>query len=104
MALWLPLVLTIGIRIQCPFALGLREPFSASSLIPLSIGMISLILLRALPGEDGRSPEIKMLAKRCTLFRRVIFCLVFSPFIQITVQYERLGLTTAVLIHVMVFG
>ena len=53
----------------CPFALSLRVPFSASSLFQLSIGMISLILLRALPGEDGRAPEIKMLARRRTLFR-----------------------------------
>ena len=50
--------------------------------------MISLILLRAFPGEDGRAPEIKMLAKRCTLFRRVMFFLVFRPFIQITASYE----------------
>ena len=35
----------------------------ASSSIQLSIGMISLILLRAFPGEDGRAPEFKMLAK-----------------------------------------
>ena len=39
-------------------------PFSASFSIQLSIGMISLILLRAICGEDGRAPEIKMLAKR----------------------------------------
>ena len=71
-------------------------PFSASSSIQLSIGMISLILLRAFPGEDGRAPEIKMLAKRCTLLRRVMFFLVFRPFIQITAPYERLGQTTAV--------
>ena len=34
--------------------------------IQLSIGMnmISFILLRAFPGDDGRAPEIKMLAKR----------------------------------------
>ena len=51
--------------------------------------------------RDGRAPEINMLAKRCTLFRRVIFCLVFKPLIQITAPYERLGLTTAVQIHFM---
>ena len=44
--------------------LSLRVPFSASSSIQLSIGMISFILLRAFPGDDGRAPEIKMLAKR----------------------------------------
>ena len=44
--------------------LSLRVPFSTSSFIQLSIGMISLILLRAFPGEDGRAPKIKMLAKR----------------------------------------
>ena len=55
--------------------LSLRVPFSTSSSIQLSIGMISLILLRAFPGEDGRAPEIKMLAKRCTLLRRVMFFL-----------------------------
>ena len=64
----LPLILTIGIRIKCTFALNLRVPFSASSSIQLSIGMISLILLRAFPGEDATvelpTPEIKMLAKR----------------------------------------
>ena len=37
---------------------------SAFSSIQFSIGMISLILLIALPGEDGRAPEIKMLARR----------------------------------------
>ena len=61
------LVLTIGnkgIWIKCPYALSLRELFSASSSIKFSIGMISLILLRALLGEDGRAPEIKMLARR----------------------------------------
>ena len=47
----LPLVLTIGLRIQCLFAFSLRVPFSASSSIQLSIGIISLILLRAFPGE-----------------------------------------------------
>ena len=81
-----------SIRIQCPFALSLRVPFSASSSIQLSISMISLILLRAFPGEDGRAPEIKMLAKRCTLLRRVMFFLVCRPFNQITAPYERLGL------------
>ena len=60
----LPLELTIGVRIQCPLALSLRVPFSASSSIQLSIGMISFILLRAFPGDDGRAPEIEMLAKR----------------------------------------
>ena len=60
----LTLVLTICIRIQCPFAVSFRVPFSASSSTQLSIGMISLILLRAFPGEQGRAPEIKMLPKR----------------------------------------
>ena len=79
-----------------PISECLTVPFSASSSIQLSIGMITLILLRAFPGEDGRAHEIKTLAKRCTLFRRVMFFLVFRPFIQITAPYERLGLTTAV--------
>ena len=43
-----------------------------------------------------KTVELSMLAKRCTLFRRVVFCLVFRPLIQITATYERLGLTTAV--------
>ena len=73
-------------------------------LLYLVVGMISFILSRAFPGEDGRAPEIKMLAKCCTLLRWVMFFLVFRPFIQITAPYERLGLTTAVLIHFMVFG
>ena len=62
----LPLVLTIGNRHTDPMSicLSLRVPFSASSYIQLSIGMISLILLRAFPGDDGRAPETKMLAKR----------------------------------------
>ena len=50
--------MTIGVRIQCPLTLSLRVPFSASYSIQLSIGMI------AFPGDDGRAPEIKMLAKR----------------------------------------
>ena len=33
-----------------------------------------------------------------------MFCLVFRQLIQITAPYERLGLTTAVKIHFMVFG
>ena len=70
-------------------------PFSA---FQLSIGIISLILLSALPGKEGTAPEISMLARRCTLLRRVMIYLVFRPLIQITAPYERLGLTTAVLI------
>ena len=47
----LPLVLTIGIWIQCPFALSFKVPFSASSLIQFLISIISL------PGEDSMFPK-----------------------------------------------